>query len=265
MDITDAQAHLPQFALQQTLRAGAQGDVFRGVDANGTEVVVKVISGQWVKRGEREIQALRRICHPAVVRLVDDGTVTVAGTTLPYVATEFVPGEDLQQQLAGGSFDVALVPRILKSVAEGLDAIWNERIVHRDVKPSNLMVRPDGHGVLLDLGVARCLDMTSLTVGMAALGTLGYMSPEQAMGQRALTTKSDVYALGITAYEAIVGSHPYGRAQALIVSSTHAPVIPNGAQCSAPVAALVSAMMQPSPLMRPLPSEILSALAGEVT
>lgn len=265
MDITEAQTHLPHYGLHQALPSGAQGDVFLGSDANGTEVVVKVISGGWVKRGEREIEALRKISHPAVVRLVGHGTVSDGGAQLPYVVTEFVPGEDLQHQLAAGSFDAAHVPRILKTATEGLDAIWAERIVHRDIKPSNLMVRPDGRAVLLDLGVARCLDMATLTVGVGWLGTPGYMSPEQALGKHDLTIKSDIYALGITAFEAIVGSHPFGRDQNLIVSSTHAPAVPNGAPCSAAVAALVSAMLHPSPLMRPLPTEILSALAGEVT
>lgn len=264
MDLASAQVILPQYALQQALPSGAQGDVFRGTDVDGTEVVVKVISGRWIARGEREIEALGKVTHPAVVRLVGHGTVPDGGAQLPYVVTEFVPGEDLQHQLAAGSFDVALLPRILRTATEGLDAIWAERIVHRDIKPSNLMVRPDGRAVLLDLGVARCLDMTTLTVA-GWLGTPGYMSPEQGLGKHDLTIKSDIYALGITAFEAIVGSHPFGRDQNLIVSATHAPAVPNGAPCSAGVAGLVSAMLHPSPLMRPLPTEILSALAGEVT
>ncbi len=265
MDIVEAQGHFPQYTLQEALPSGAQGDVFRGSDANGTEVVVKVISGGWVKRGQREIEALIQVNHPAVVRLVGHGTVQDGGVQLPYVVTEFVPGQDLQRQLAAGSFDVARIPRIVETAVEGLDAIWAERIVHRDIKPSNLMVRPDGRAVLLDLGVARCLDMTTLTVGVGWLGTPGYMSPEQALGKHDLTIKSDIYALGVTVFEAIVGSHPFGRNQNLIVYSTQAPVIPNSAPCSAAVAALVSQMLHPSPLMRPLPAEILSALTGEVT
>jgi serine/threonine protein kinase len=265
VDITEAQAKLPRYALQQPLRSGAQGDVFRGLDRDGTEVVVKIISGGWVNRGEREIEALRRISHPAVVRLVGDGTVSDGSTQLPYVVTEFVPGDDLRHQLDVASLDVTFVPLIVKTAVEGLEALWAERIVHRDIKPSNLMVRPDGRAVLLDLGVARCLDMTTLTVGVGWLGTPGYMSPEQALGKHDLTIKSDIYALGITAFEAIVGSHPFGGNQNLMVTSTHAPAVPNGAPCSAVVAALVSTMLHPSPLMRPLPTEILSALAGEVT
>lgn len=264
MNIAEAQACLPEYVLRETLRAGAQGDVFRGFDPNGTEVVVKIISGHWVARGEREIQALRRVIHPSIVRLIGDGTVVFGGAQLPYIATEFVAGDDLRHQLDAGTLDVAHVPLIVASIAEGLDAIWTEQIVHRDIKPSNLMVRPDGRGVLLDLGIARCLDMTSLTVAWGCLGTMGYLSPEQAQGQRNLTAKSDVYSLGVTAYEAIVGDHPFGRDQALMVSSTHAPAVPSGASCSPAVAALVSSMMEPSPLMRPLPSEIVSALAREV-
>jgi serine/threonine protein kinase len=112
VDITEAQIHLPQYLLQQPLRSGAQGDVFRGLDG-GTEVVVKIISGGWVKRGEREIEALRKVSHPAVVRLVGDGTVSDAGVELPYVVTEFVPGDDLQHQLQLGCFQLSAAHRRL--------------------------------------------------------------------------------------------------------------------------------------------------------
>lgn len=264
LDITEAQACLPTYVLQQALVPGAQGDVFRGLAPDGTDVVVKIISSSWIARGEREIRALRMIAHPSVVRLVEDGTVDFAGSRLPFMATEFIVGEDLRRQLDSGTFQAAQVPLLLLSIAEGLAAIWAQQIVHRDVKPSNIMVRADGRGVLLDLGIARCLDLTTLTVGWGSPGTVGYLSPEQARGERNLTTKSDVYSLGITAYEAVVGDHPFGRDQALMVSATRPPTIPSGAPRSRTTAALIASMMEPFPAMRPMPGEIVSAFIGEV-
>jgi len=136
------------------------------------------------------------------------------------------------------------------------------QIVHRDIKPPNIMVRTDGRGVLLDLGIARCLEMTTLTVG-GWLGTAGYLSPEQARGERNLTTKSDVYSLGVTAYEAVVGDHPFGRDQALMVRAMRSPAVPSGAPCSRTTGSLISSMMEPFPAMRPMPREIVSALVAE--
>ncbi|NLO27761.1 MAG: serine/threonine protein kinase [Actinobacteria bacterium] len=265
MDIAEARNCLPQYQLAQTLRAGAQGDVFRGNAPDGRDIVVKIISGAWVQRGEREIRALALVNHPAVVRLVGHGMVDCAGNRLPFMATEFIEGEDLRYQLDTATFHTAAAPRLVSSLAEGLDAIWAQQIVHRDIKPANIMVRPDGRGVLLDLGVARCLGMTTLTVGTGSPGTLGYLSPEQARGVRNLTTKSDVYSLGVTAYEAVVGDHPFGRDQILMMNASRPPTVRGRARCSNAMADLIAAMMEPLPAMRPMPREVVTALAGEVT
>lgn len=264
MQVAEAQRYFQNYALRSSLTPGAQADVFHAEASDGTAVVIKIIYGQWAKRGEREIRALGLVDHPAVVRLVEHGTITHSGEQLPYMVTEFVEGGDLKSKLDQGSFDPASLPLLVSSVAEGLEAIWGERIVHRDIKPSNVLVRPDGRGVLLDLGVARCLSMTSLTVGWGAPGTPGYLSPEQARGERNLTVKSDVYSLGVTAYEAVVGDHPFGRDQALMVAATHAPNVPTTSPCSPNTASLITSLMHPLPAMRPLPSEIIRALATEV-
>lgn len=264
LDLAEAQGCLPDYRLTQAIPAGAQGSVFRGSAPDGTDVVVKIVSGSWAERGEREIQALRLIRHPSIVRLVDCGSVIFGGQSLPFIATEFVTGENLRNKVDMGTFDVSTAPLLIASLANGLDAIWAQRVVHRDIKPENVMVTPDGSGVLLDLGVARCLEMTTLTVGGGSPGTLGYMSPEQASGERNLTTKSDVYSLGVTAYEAIVGDHPFGRNQIAMLRATRAPIVPIQARCSRTVVDLLASMMEPIPAMRPLPNDITAALVGEV-
>ena len=264
MDLAEARDCLPDYRLTQAIPAGAQGSVFRGTAPDGTDVVVKIVSGSWAERGEREIQALRLIRHPSIVRPVDYGSVTFRGQSLPFIATEFVGGENLRNELDAGTFDVSTAPLLIASLADGLDAIWAQRVVHRDIKPENTIVTPDGRGVLVDLGVARCLDMTTLTVGAGSPGTLGYMSPEQARGERNLTTKSDVYSLGVTAYEAVVGDHPFGRNQTAMLRASRAPLVPAQARCSPIVADMIGAMMELVPAMRPMPSDIVAALAGEV-
>jgi len=264
LDIAEAQGLLPQFSFDRPLVPGAQGDVSLARNASGDRVVVKIVSGQWIDRGDREIRALELLSHPSLIRLLDSGRVDYLGAKLPYMVTEFIEGSDLQNLLTREAFDVAAAPRLISSIADGLDALWRERVVHRDIKPPNIMVRPDGRGVLLDLGIARCLDMTSLTGSWGAPGTVGYLSPEQARGDRNLTVKSDVYSLGIAAYEAIVGAHPFGRNQSQMASAGASPIVPSGAPCSRTTGNLISAMLAPLPAMRPMPAVVMSTLASEV-
>lgn len=263
VDIVEARSCLPQYTLHEPLTAGAQGDVFLATSEAGAQVVVKIVSRPWADRGEREIRALQAVKHPSIVTIVDSGTLTGSAGTLPYVVTEFIEGDSLRRRLDESTFDVSCAARLISSIALGLDALWTVRIVHRDIKPSNIIVRPDGSGVLLDLGVARCLDMTALT-GYGSLGTEGYLSPEQARGEPNLTTKSDVYSLGVTAYEAIVGDHPFGRDQGLMLRSVMPPSVPSSAPCSVTVRSLLAAMMEPLASMRPMPAQIVSELAREV-
>lgn len=263
MTLSDAQVLLPQFKLAEALRPGAQGTVFRGLAQDGQAVVVKIVEGEWQERGQREIAALGLVDHPSVVRLIAHGSVPGGDRSMVFLATSYVEGTDLGRMLHAGPLTSAAVARVVSSLASGLNAIWAHRIVHRDIKPTNIVVRPDGHGVLLDLGLALCRMMSTLTA-WGVPGTPGYMSPEQSRGARNLTVKSDVFALGVTAFEALLCSHPYGFNQEMIARGVDAPSVPKDVGCEETLSGLVERMLHPLAAYRPHPIEIVDELGLEV-
>jgi serine/threonine-protein kinase len=172
-----------------------------------------------------------------------------------------VEGKDLQGEIEdSGSLDEPKVRQILGSMCDALSLLWAYRIVHRDIKPSNILLRQDWSAIVIDLGVARHLDMTSITANGHWLGTPGYMSPEQANAQKALTVKSDIFALGITCYEALSGEHPFYRNQALIMRGSAVSPVRYRVSCSTLISDLFARMIERRPVLRPMPNEILRIL-----
>jgi len=243
---------------------GGQGDVFRAFLNGGTppdELALKVYcGGQVLERAAREVAALRTVRGPTLVALRDAGTCQIRGGDCAYMATTLIEGEPLHAAIARGPCSVGAVARIGHDTADAIDRLWAERIVHRDIKPPNIMLARSGRAVLIDLGVARHLSLTSLTTVGKTWGTEGYLSPEQMQARRDLTCKSDVFSLGVVLQEALVGRHPTGRAQA--------PLLNGGPRTSAlrsgvppRLAALVDAMVHRQAHARPHPQEVRAALA----
>lgn len=254
----DAVAALfPELTVLETMKAGAQADVFHvGHPAHG-ECVLKVIKTQFVARGEREIAALEATDSPYVIRLLEYGSRDIDGESRPYILIPFVSGVELREKLkSSGCLTEDQVRALIWDVARGLEALWSSKIVHRDVNPRNIMMADTGQAILIDLGVARCLDMDTLTLGAGGWGTAGYMSPEQGRGVHELTVKSDVFSLGVTAVEALTGNHPFGRDQYLIMGLTARPVVPTSVPASVETRNLLGRMLDPNPLLRPLPADL---------
>ena len=183
---------------------------------NGERAALKVYGpNTQVLRVQGEIDKLGQLQSPNVVGLRAFGDCDIRGLPCRYVLLEFVDGvggEDLIGQL-----DDASLRDMMSDVARGLDAMWEpHRIVHRDLKPHNIMRRNDGTWVVLDLGLAKAPEDDTITGQGMVVGTPGYMSPEQAGGSRRLTIRSDLFALGLTAYEMACGKHPYLRIQRLV-------------------------------------------------
>jgi eukaryotic-like serine/threonine-protein kinase len=204
------------------LGAGGMGEVYRARDTKlGREVAVKVLPPELasdpdrMSRFEHEARSASALNHPNIITLHDIGRD--GGTS--YQVLELVQGKTLRDLLAKGPMTLRVVLQIAEQIASGLAAAHAASIVHRDLKPENIMVRDDGVVKILDFGLAKMrvgdargdshlLTATAVTSPGAILGTVGYMSPEQARGE-AVDYRSDHFALGAVMYEMLSGARPF--------------------------------------------------------
>ena len=199
-----------RFEIVSLAGRGGMGAVYRAIDReNRQPVAIKVVSasdGDGDERFVREARVLSELIHPCIVRYHAQGT-TRRGQL--YFAMEWLEGEELAVRLGRSKLNVDESLALVRRIAEGLAIAHARGIVHRDIKPSNIFLpnREIRAGKLIDFGVARRLDEpTSLrTHTGAVLGTVGYMSPEQAMGSRDVDARTDVFALGCVLYECLTG------------------------------------------------------------
>ena len=265
---SEAQARLShRFDFGAEVGAGGQGLVFRArrrLRPDGTptsdDVAVKLHHDPAQdERITREIDMMTRLRHACLANLLEHGAVDVGGDQVRYIAWEFIEGEPLAKIIARGPVPPLTVAVAGRDVATAVNEVWSEHVVHRDVKPGNIMLRA-GHdnAVLIDLGCARHLDHSTLTGAGYRVGTDGYMSPEQALGEHQLTCFSDVFALGLTLTEALTGRHPTNRQQHLIRSTR---IMPSALATTAPagLVGLLDRMLHPRPAFRPRPDQLADA------
>jgi len=250
-----------KYLVDSALQAGGQGAVFKArVDSGGATIALKIYhADQLEERLERELAALKSIHGPTLVELHDAGRCAVRGEECRFLAMTFIEGDPLDAVIAReGPQPLTRIARVAHDVALAIDQVWEARIVHRDLKPNNIMLTSAGGGVLIDLGVARHIDLTSLTTTGKTWGTFGYMSPEQACGQP-LTCKSDVFALGVVIQECVLGRHPTSRRQDLLLNGGPST---DGLRADLPqdFAKLVDAMVHKTAIRRPLPRAVASEL-----
>lgn len=206
------------YSVERALKAGGQGSVFLGA-LNGAQVALKVFRPDHEpERLGREIKMLGKLKCPNLVKLVGHEVVCIDGASYPLVAYEYLAGGDLRQcmQQPAGQFAPQEVAQIGADIGQGIEVLWRHRIVHRDVKPDNIIKGKKGQFVLVDVGFAVHLDLSRLTAIGRVAGTPGYQSPEQAHGRRNLTIHSDVFSLGITLAEVAAKTHPFNGAQHFI-------------------------------------------------
>ncbi|MFF0251812.1 serine/threonine-protein kinase [Micromonospora zamorensis] len=249
-----------RYRLDERVATGGMGDVWRASDLIlGRQVAVKVLlpalvfDPDFIARFRAEARIMAALRHPGIVQVFDCGADDLPdGGRADYLVMEFVAGEPLSKRIeTAGRLDVAETMSIVAQAAAALNAAHLGGIVHRDVKPSNLLVHEDGTVVLVDFGVARSTDITSITSTNAVPGTALYMAPEQAAG-RPVSGATDIYALGAVTYCCLTGSPPFTGDNPLQVAVRHLDDEPPELPHDIPeaVRALVSRALAKDPLDR---------------
>ena len=259
------------------LGSGGMGEVYRANDPRlSRDVALKVIrrilsvgpDGQddTLDRLLREAILASALNHPNIVTIYETGVFD----TDRYIAMELIEGSTLRQ-VARQGLAVGRALGIARQVSEALAVAHAAQIVHRDIKPDNVMVRPDGYVKLLDFGLAR-VQPEMATIGQPAatteagllLGTVAYMAPEQARGEM-VTQEADVFALGVMLYELVTGRHPFaapsqlGTLHALMWETPEPPSFVNP-ELPRAIDQLIVEMLQKDPRLRPGASEVMYRL-----
>jgi serine/threonine-protein kinase len=240
---------------------GGMATVYRATSADtGHLVAIKVLDMHLVNdptaRARFAQEASFRLQHPNIIRVIEHD-VDARGST-PYIVMEYVAGESLEQRLQreGKQTPKAAMP-ILKDIASGLDYAHSQNVIHRDVKPNNILIRAkNGQALLADFGIAKTASFTAYTATLARVGSVLFMSPEQAAGDPSLTPSSDIYSLGVTAYYALSGRHPFEGEDQVAIARQHMDETPphlSVVEPSVPRALgdVVMRALQKQPLQRP--------------
>jgi serine/threonine-protein kinase len=213
-----------RYRVEGELGRGGMARVYRGTDlVLGRPVAVKVLSsryaddGNFVSRFRREAQAAARLNHPNLVQVYDTGS----DDGVHYIVMEYVEAKTLADYLTGGG---RILPdraiELAEAVCDALSVAHGQGVIHRDVKPANIMVTKDGHVKVTDFGIARVTTNETVEQTAAVLGTASYLSPEQAQGGQ-IDQRSDLYSLGCVLYEMLTGRPPFRADSPVAVASKH--------------------------------------------
>jgi serine/threonine protein kinase len=261
-----------RYQLSESLGSGGMADVFRATDLRlGRTVAVKLFRADVAdaidpQRTNRETHLLGGVNHRSVVGVLD---ASDDSSPVPYLVMELVEGHDLAGLLAAGPLPPDLVRRIVADVADALALLHSRTVVHRDVKPANVLVLDAGTdrtGVtakLTDFGIAQIVDSTRITAPDSILGTAAYLSPEQVRGG-SVGAASDVYSLGLVLIECLTGDRafPGPVSEAAVARLVRPPALPENA--SVGLAELLSRMTALDPEVRPTAAEVADALRGDL-
>ncbi len=206
---------IADYALIRELGQGGMGKVFLANSPQGTDVALKTIlfpeglnaRARWetVERFQREARAARTLDHPNICQVLDIG----ADADTFFIVMEYLDGQSLRQQIdASGAIDPGRSVGIMFDVCDALAYAHDKGVIHRDIKPDNIMVLASGQAKLMDFGLAAIVHETGVTQTGTMMGTFSYMSPEQARGEK-LDARSDIFSLGATCYEMLTGRQAF--------------------------------------------------------
>jgi serine/threonine protein kinase len=216
---------LGTYTIESELGEGGMGRVYKAAGADGQPVAIKIVKGEmagdeiFLKRFKREAEIAQRIKHPNVVSVIETGDFE----GLPWAAQAFISGGSLEQRLdRWGALDLHQVIALFTQVAGGLDVLHENGLIHRDLKPGNILIDDRGKPFIADFGLAKDHqnEGTVLTRPGQALGSMDYMAPEQIRGEE-VTAQSDVYALGCVMIECLSGQPPFADRQGMRILWAH--------------------------------------------
>lgn len=218
-----------RYVVERELGHGATATVYlaRDVKFDARLIAIKVLSEHFAlpvprERFLREIQTTAKLNHPHIVTLLESGT-TRTEPRRPFYVMRFIDGDTLRDLIARGPLPIPEALRIARQVAGALGHAHRHGVIHRDIKPGNIMIE-DGHTWVTDFGIARAMaatDANAVTSTGVTIGTPAYMSPEQAMGRGDLDVRSDIYSLGCVLYETLAGKMPFDGPDVQVILNKH--------------------------------------------
>jgi eukaryotic-like serine/threonine-protein kinase len=218
-----------RYRLDARIAQGGMSTVYRAFDTVlERPVAIKLLhreiaaQADQLERFRREARAVAQLSHPHIVTVIDAGEEPhTDGTGTPYIVFEYVDGETLKALIRRtGPLEVTRALAYAIEIARALGAAHEHQIVHRDVKPQNVLLTPEGSAKITDFGIARTLTEQGLTLDGRVLGTTDYVSPEQALGHQ-VTGQSDIYSLGVVLYEMLTGSIPFTGDTPVAIAMRH--------------------------------------------
>ncbi|MDP2159501.1 MAG: serine/threonine-protein kinase [Flavobacterium sp.] len=213
VSIEKAKKIFPEYRFISCLTPSEQKAAFHVKDSNGTDLCLKIICPTYdVHRLQREVIALQSLSHPNIVKLLEYTFTSKIGNQRHFIIEEYIDGMDLHDLLTIKPWDLNKASQFFIQLFDGLFALNEKGLVHRDLKPKNIRVRADNTPVIIDFGLARHLllsDITRTSEG-AAIGTPNYFAPEQFFGNKHdIDHRTDLFASGIILYQALIGQHPF--------------------------------------------------------
>jgi serine/threonine protein kinase len=212
-----------RYELEELVGSGGMSNVFRAHDQLlERTVALKILHEQYtrdedyVERFRREARAVAQLAHPNIVTVIDRGEQDGR----QFIVFEYVHGQNLKDLSAGGPLDPREAIRLALQVAHALSFAHDRGLVHRDVKPQNVLLNDEGQAKVTDFGIARSLDVHGVTQTGTVLGTSDYIAPEQARGQK-VDPKTDIYSLGVVLYELLTGEVPFSGDNFVAVAMRH--------------------------------------------
>jgi serine/threonine protein kinase len=242
------QAFTGRYEVEREIGRGGNARIFLATDSNGLAVALKILHPELLvsvaaDRFLREIKLCSRLNHPHIARLLDSGEQE----WLVYYVMSYAEGLTLRERLDGGQFSIPDTLRLAADLLDALDHAHSQGIIHRDVKPANVVLSSEG-AILLDFGIARAVIASGtdqLTRSGIAVGTSTYMSPEQITALADIDHRSDLYSMGCMLFECLAGQPPFHHRNEAVVLQLH--------------------LTQPAPDVRTLRSDTPADLAAGIS